>query len=263
MLSVEALAAFSNVWLMRLNLDKCKVMHFGKKNPKIAYTMRSYENNESRQIQTTESERDLGIQVSSNLKYADQVSKASSKANSVLGMLKRTFVSRNKEIWKKLYTTYIRPHLEFAVSAWNPYLKKDIALLEKVQHRATKISPAIKNLNYESRLKSLGLTTLKERRVRGDLIQKFKIEKGLDVVEWANEPIKSAPRSYRRSQYQRELKNCAQRYNFFNNRIANEWNSLPDTVILSETTNQFKARLDKHTKSCHSVSSTVDPLRGI
>jgi ribonucleases P/MRP protein subunit RPP40 len=94
---------WTNVWLMRLNLDKCKVMHLSKKNPKTAYIMRSYENNESKKIEITESQRDLGIQVSSNLKYADQVSKASSKANSVLGMLKRTFVSRNKEIWKKLW----------------------------------------------------------------------------------------------------------------------------------------------------------------
>ena len=72
----------------------------------------------------------------------------------------------------------------------------------------------------------------------------------------------SAPKSYRRSQCQRELiKNCAQRYNFFNNRIASEWNALPDQVINSETVNQFKACLDRH--SCHSGSSTVDLLCGI
>ena len=85
----------------------------------------------------------------------------------MLGMLKRTFATRNKDIWKKLYTTYVRPHLEFAVSAWNPYLKKDIETLEKVQRRATRISPAIKNLTYENRLEALKLTTLKKRRIRG------------------------------------------------------------------------------------------------
>ena len=140
-----------------------------------------------------------------------------------------------------------------------PTLKKDIALLEKVQRRATKISPSIKNLSYEKRLECLKLTTLQTRRLRGDLIQKFKIEKGLDKVEWVSPPPMSAPKSYRRSQCQRELiKNCAQRYNFFNNRIASEWNALPNRMINSETVNQFKACLDK--RSFHSGSSTVDLL---
>ena len=153
--------------------------------------MQSYDNEELIQIEKTDSERDLGIQVSSNLKYHNQVSKAASKANSMLGMLKRTFVSRDKKIWKKLYTTYVRPHLEFAVSAWNPYLQKDINTLEKVQRRATKVSYPIKNLKYEDRLSDLKLTTLQDRRLRGDLIQKYKIENSLDIVEWENLPNKS------------------------------------------------------------------------
>ena len=72
------------------------------------------------------------------------------------------------------------------------------------------------------------------------------------------------PRGGRRGQFQRELiKNCAQRYNFFKNRIAGAWNLLPDKIVLSESINQFKANLDKHAQSCHRVSSTVDTLRGI
>ena len=261
---INSILEWTNTWLMRLNLDKCKIMHFGKKNPRINYTMKSYDNEELIQIEKTESERDLGIQVSANLKYDAQVSKSASKANSMLGILKRTFVTRNVDIWKKLYTTYVRPQLEFAVSAWNPYLKKDISTLEKVQQRATKVSPAIKNLIYENRLQALKLTTLEKRRTRGDLIQKFKIEKKLDIIEWENPPVIAPPRSGRRGQHKRELiKNCAQRYNFFNNRIATAWNALPDHVVSSTTINQFKARLDEHTQSCHSVSSTVDTLRGI
>ena len=107
-----------------------------------------------------------------------------------------------------------------------------------MQRRATKVSHALKGLKYDDRLNDLNLTTLEKRRTRGDLIQKFKIEKGLDTVEWENPPHTVPPRGGRRSQLQRELvRNCAQRYNFFNNRIVNEWNSLPDSVTQTTSTN--------------------------
>jgi len=34
----------------------------------------------------------------------------------------------------KLYTTIIRPHLEYACTVWSPYLQKDIPTLENVQN---------------------------------------------------------------------------------------------------------------------------------
>ena len=45
------------------------------------------------------------------------------KANWILGMLKRTFDSRDPELWKDLYVSLLRTHLEYAVQAWNPHLQ--------------------------------------------------------------------------------------------------------------------------------------------
>ena len=98
-------------------------------------------------------------------------------------MLKRTFVSRDTDLWKILYTSMIRPHLEYAVQAWNPRLIGDIEILEKVQRRATKTPSKLSKLSYDQRLAKLGLISLKDRRVRGGLIQMFKIMKGLEAVE--------------------------------------------------------------------------------
>ena len=117
--------------------------------------MKNYESDELIQIEKTEAETDLGIQVSANLKHNIQISKSASKANIMLGMLERTFATKNKDILKN-YTLHT---LGLTVSAWTPYLKKDIDTLEKVQRRATKISPTIKNLVYENRLVELKLTT--------------------------------------------------------------------------------------------------------
>ena len=82
--------------------------------------------------------------------------------------------------FKLLYCALARPHLYYAVSVWNPYFQRDIDLIESVQRRATKIVREMKNLEYSERLKRLDLTTLEQRRKRGDLIQIYKMMNGLE-----------------------------------------------------------------------------------
>ena len=61
------------------------------------------------------------------------------------------------------------------IQAWRPYRKKDIDTLERIQRRATKMIPELRDLSYEERLKECGLTNLETRRLRGDQIEIFKI----------------------------------------------------------------------------------------
>ena len=74
-----------------------------------------------------------------------------------------------------MYKALVRPHLEYCIQAWSPYLRKYIDMLEKIQRRATKLIPRLRDLRYEERLKECGLTTLETRRLRGDQIEVFKI----------------------------------------------------------------------------------------
>ena len=67
--------------------------------------------------------------------------------------------------------------------AWRPYRKKDIDKLERIQRRATKMIPELRDLSYESRLLQCGLTTLETRRLRGDQIEVFKIVNGYEDVD--------------------------------------------------------------------------------
>jgi len=85
---------------------------------------------------------------------------------SVLRMVKRNFPRIDKDDFAVLYKTYryIRPHMEYCMQAWSPYLVKDIETLEKVQRRATKCVMGMKDRKYEQRLQLLNITTLEKRR---------------------------------------------------------------------------------------------------
>ena len=69
---------------------------------------------------------------------------------------------------------------------WSPILKGDCDVIEIVQHRATKLVSSINELSYNNRLKALNLTTLVERRQRGDMIQLYKIIHGVDKLDRGN-----------------------------------------------------------------------------
>ena len=165
---LDKLVEWSHKWQMSFNVGKCKVVHFGNKNQGFPYKM------EGTLLVSAEQECDLGVIVNSSLKPSKQCAAAAARANRMLGMIKRNFCHLSKDVVLGLYKQLVRPHLEYAIQAWNPYLEKDKFLLEQVQRRATRLIPSLRHLPYESRLRSLGLTTLQLRRVSGDMIQVFK-----------------------------------------------------------------------------------------
>lgn len=61
--------------------------------------------------------------------------------------------------------------------------------LEVVQRRATKRIPRLRHICYEERLRMLDLIALKKIRIRRDVIQQFKIEHGLDLVNWGEQSL--------------------------------------------------------------------------
>jgi hypothetical protein len=223
-------------------------MHFGFRNPKYKYTMLDSNTEQSIAISPSDSERDLGITITSDAKWSTHASNCASKANKMLGWMKSSFMCRDEYLWKRLYMTYIRPHLEFAASAWNVYQKQDIDCIERIQRRATKVSHNLKSLTYQERLVTLGLTTLEARRTRGDCIQAFKLATARDIVNWHSKPRTSeAAYGHRPRMIRQYVNNCAARHNFFTNRVAGKWNALTDDTVNSTSVNMFKNKYDQ----CH------------
>ena len=90
----------------------------------------------------------------------------------------------------------MRPHLEYCATICSPNKEADIDAIERVQRVATKLVPSIRSLAYNKRLQIVGLTSLADRRARGDLIQLFKIQQGLNMVDWTVPPLPYASLNY-------------------------------------------------------------------
>ena len=111
----------------------------------------------------TTQEKDLGVTFSADMKVSEQCRIAASKGNQVLGLIRRTITYKEKQLIVFLFKAIVRPHLEYCIQAWKPYRKKDIDKLERIQRRATKIIPELRDLSYESHLLQGGLTALETR----------------------------------------------------------------------------------------------------
>jgi len=181
---LDALSDWSTAWSMMFNVEKCKVMEFSKSgHSKFSSTELSMGKSRS-VLNFTNSEKVLGVAFSSNLKLSSHIKAQANKAVSILGQLRRTFRFWTKTTFRTLYCAYVIPHLEYVVVVWSPHTIKDCNILEKVQRRATKLVPRLRNETYSHRLSVLKLTTLTERRRRGDMIMFYKTINDINIVEW-------------------------------------------------------------------------------
>ena len=237
-------------WLMSINVSKCKVLSiahnksdivsydYGFNIPDIGFV----------KLDHVDSMSDLGVVIDSGLTFSNHIYEKINVAYKMLGIINRNFKYLDKVAFMLLYKSLVRSHMEFAHSVWSPYKKTLIYDIEKVQKRATKMVQGCSNKNYKERLQFLKLPTLLYRRLRGDMIEVFKIinchyDSSVTPVLTRNTDART-----RGNAFKLKVERChydMRKYSFCN-RVINIWNSLPDYVVCSCSLNSFKNNLDKH-----------------
>ena len=107
---VNTLSQWSEKWLLKFNISKCKVMYCGANNPRNKYYMT--QDAASELLQETCQERDLGVMVDNTLKPTLHCKKSASRGMFALKQLKVTFGTLSKINFKPLYNAFVRPHIE-------------------------------------------------------------------------------------------------------------------------------------------------------
>ena len=174
-------------------------------------------------LNTFNLDKDLGVWISSDLKWAHHVDSAVCAANSVWGQIRRSFRYIDNFSFKLLFQSLVRPHLECGACVWNPHLAKDIVKLEGVQRRASKSVIGLGKYSYQVRLAHLQMISLEDRRTRGDVIQQFKFFNGLNIINW-HTGLRLATHTYNTRHHNiilDEVNHSNLRHKFFFNRINN------------------------------------------
>ncbi|KAK7106602.1 hypothetical protein V1264_017836 [Littorina saxatilis] len=199
-------------------------------------------------LESSSAEKDLGVNVDTELKFSKHVETQVNKANIILGLIRRSYEHLDAETLRLLFVALVRPHLEFANVVWSPRLEKDKNLIESVLRRATKCIPGVKTLSYEERLRVLKVPSMCYRRIRGDMIEAYKFVHG--YYDCKNPLELNSLCNTRGHQFKLKKKQCrtALRQSFFTNRIIDTWNSLDKNVVEAPTMNSFKNRLDNALK---------------
>ena len=175
-IDIDSIASFMDRKSLQFNSTKCKFMLVSRRTscsvdpPSLTL--------HGSVLQRVYSYKYLGVNISSSLSWKEHVSVICKKTKRQIGLLHRRFSKAvSPEIMLKLYKAFIRPCMEYAATAWSPYLRGEVEQLEKVQRFALRVCLKIwdKSVPYDTLLELSKVHSLEFRRKVGRLLLLFKI----------------------------------------------------------------------------------------
>ena len=241
---IDMLVETSASWGLLMNVEKCKCIRFSPGSRLCYQQGPSPYNIGVNAINYTANHTDLGIIVDNTLKFHKHIQKVVNTCNAMTTNIFSSTVCRDSEFLMNIYVSYIRPKLDYCSNIWNTGYIGDIRILERVQRRWTRAVRGLENMNYGDRLKQLNLFSVQGRLLRSDLITVWKVFNGKCAIspdQLFN--LTTLPTRGHRFKIYKPRHNLEVRRRSFAHRVIDDWNSLPSSVVESNSITVFKRLL--------------------
>jgi len=246
--AVNRLTEWAKLWQLQIAIPKCSVFRVFNPQWNVCESVQQLTYNiDDFSLPFADQIRDLGVHHDCRLKYDKHICLIVHNAYKRAVLILKCFHTRDREILKLAFCTYVRPLLEFACQIWSPKYMYLIDKIESVQRFFTRKLRGLRNLSYLDRLHVLDLETLEHRRLVHDLILCYKYLHGL--IDTDNRHffcVQLLPKTRNNGlKLYKSYSNIDARKTFFTNRVVDIWNCLPAAVVLSHNVSTFKRRLAK------------------
>ncbi|CAH8641175.1 unnamed protein product [Dicrocoelium dendriticum] len=238
--ALDRLWDWSILWQLPVNLGKCSVLRVGPNDPPTRYLLGGNE------VPRVQLQSDLGVLLSSDFKSSEHWKTAARKGFNMLWMIRRSFGIMTTDMFVRLFSAFVRPHLEYCVQACPPCLVRDKMAVERVLRSGTKMVYDLKKLTYPERLRKLDMFSMYYRRLRGDLVLTYRILMGqigpdlTGLFRPTRMPtLRGHPLKLHKPRSDRVLATFR-----LSRRVIAYWNTLPADVVMAPTLKEFEHRLD-------------------
>ena len=227
---------------MSFNTTKCKCMTISRKRNPSSFSRLMLNGSWLEEVPMF---KYLGVTLSSDLSWSPHIQGVCSKARKIVGLLYRRYSQHsNSQVLVKLYTSLVRPHMEYAASVWDPHHVCDITRIEGVQKFALRMCCKQWDAGYSDLLNMFDLPSLENRRLYLKLCQLFKIVHNLCHYPPGTVALRTTPSHATRSlMLQQPFTRTNSLFHSFVPESIRKWNNLPNYVVQSPNLNSFKSSL--------------------
>ncbi|XP_041466442.1 uncharacterized protein LOC121416970 [Lytechinus variegatus] len=241
---LRLLEKWQSTWKMSFNPSKCTVLAVSKKKspPLRDYIFCG------QVLEKTTSHPYLGVQLDNKLTWREQVDKTANKAHKTLGFLRRNLWFCPRDVKVIAYKSLVRPVLEYATCAWDPYKADQIRTLEGVQRKAARFccGDYSRESSVSGMLKDLQLDTLESRREKNRLAMMYKIQNNnvdINKEEYINLISTRETRNNSGTRIEVPFARTDTYKNSFFPRTIRAWNDLNPDIKNKTSVESFRATL--------------------
>ena len=242
---LDLIMQWCSTWGMELNSKKCEFMTVSRR---INKSLRSYHLG-GVTLAKVNFIKYLGIIFNDDLSWTGQIDSVVSKANRALGFVRRSLKNSSKATKLKCYFSLVRPHLEYACSAWDPFLSSHMHKLEMVQRRAARFicNTFSRKESVTPLLNELNLSTLAKRREISRCKLFYKIDSQLIPLNMPPELKRKEVngRTDNGKAYSHIVTRTNPFFSSFFPRTVRDWDSLPAAAVLSPSFCSFSNSLQR------------------